>query len=79
MGTKASHVVAHIDAMQRFQVKIRIEKLGGNRRGANVNSLRHLCFSDEKKMRFSKGEVVSKRMKIRSKATNVTEVNEKNS
>ena len=43
---------------------MRIEKVGGNRKGATVGGLRHLCFG-EKKMRFSRGEVVFYRLKIR--------------
>ena len=52
---------------------MRREKVGGNRKGATVSCLKHLCFS-EKKMRFSRGEVVFYRLKIRSKTTNVAEV-----
>ena len=33
------------------------------------------CFSEEEKMRFSRGEVVFYRLKIRSKTANVAEVN----
>ena len=51
-------------------MKLRIEKVGGNRKGVTVSCLRHLCFS-EKKMRFSGGEVVFYRLKIRSKNANV--------
>ncbi|MPC18792.1 hypothetical protein E2C01_011686 [Portunus trituberculatus] len=54
---------------------MRIEK-GGNREEATVTCLRQLCFGEEKKMRFSKGEVVFHRLKIRSKTVNVAEVNE---
>ena len=75
MGTRASYVVAHIGATTSFEAKMRIEKVGGNRKGATVSCLRHLCFSEEKKMRFSGGEVVFYRLKIRSKATNVAEIN----
>ena len=45
---------------------MRIEKVGGNRKGATVSCLRHLSFSEEKKMRFRRGEVVLYRLKIRS-------------
>ncbi|MPC54102.1 hypothetical protein E2C01_048009 [Portunus trituberculatus] len=52
---------------------MRIEKAGGNREGAIVSSsLRQLCFCEEKKMRFSRREVVFHR----SKTANVAEVNE---
>ena len=53
---------------------MRIEKVGGNRKGVTVSCLRHLCFSEEKKMGFSGGEVVFYRLKIRSKTANVAEV-----
>ena len=52
---------------------MRIEKLGGNRKGATVSCIRHLCFNEEK-MRFSGGKVVFYRFKIRSKTANVAEV-----
>ena len=45
-----------------------------NIKGVTVSCLRHLCFS-KKKMRFSGGEVVFYRLKIRSKTANVAEVN----
>ncbi|MPC72391.1 hypothetical protein E2C01_066696 [Portunus trituberculatus] len=54
---------------------MRIEKVGGNREEATIRCLRQLCFSEEKKMRFSRGEVVFYRLKIRSKTVNVAEVN----
>ena len=54
---------------------MRIEKVGGNRKEFTVSCLKHLCFSEEKKMRFSGGEVVFYRLKIRSKTVNVAEVN----
>ena len=57
MGTRASYVVAHIDATSSFEPKMMIEKVGGNRKRATVSCLRHLCFGEEKKMRFSRGEV----------------------
>ncbi|MPC66745.1 hypothetical protein E2C01_060896 [Portunus trituberculatus] len=50
---------------------MRIETVGGNRERATVG-----CFGEEEKMRFSKGEVVFYRLKIRSKTANVAEVNE---
>ena len=73
--TRASYVVVDIDATSSFGTKIRIEKVGGNRKlSVTVSFLRHLCFSEEKKMRFSGGEVVFCRLKIRSKTANVAEV-----
>ena len=54
---------------------MRIENVGGNRKRTAVSCHRHLCFSEEKKMRLRGGEVVIHRLKIRSKAANVTEVN----
>ena len=74
MGTRASYVVADIEGTSSFGTKMRIEKVGGNRKGTTVNCLRHLCFSQEKKMRFSGGEVVFYRLKIRSKTANVEEL-----
>ncbi|MPC71322.1 hypothetical protein E2C01_065598 [Portunus trituberculatus] len=35
-----------------------------------------MCFGEEKKMKFSRGEVVFYRLKIRSETANVAEVNE---
>ncbi|MPC59177.1 hypothetical protein E2C01_053193 [Portunus trituberculatus] len=67
-----SRVVVPIDATSTFGMKIKIEKVGGNRKEATVSCLRQLCF-DEKKMRFSR-EVVFYRLKIRSKSVNVVEV-----
>ncbi|MPC98909.1 hypothetical protein E2C01_094295 [Portunus trituberculatus] len=54
---------------------MRIEKVGGNRIWATVSCLRQLCFGEEKKMRFSRGEVVFYILKIRSKTAKVAEVN----
>ena len=76
MGTGASYVVAHIDATSSFEAEMRIEKVGGNRKGPAISCHRHLSLGEEKKMRFSRGEVVFYRLEIRSKATNVAEVNE---
>ncbi|MPD02140.1 hypothetical protein E2C01_097699 [Portunus trituberculatus] len=45
-------VVVYRDATSNFGVKMRIEKVGGNREGATVSCLRQLCFSQEK-IRFS--------------------------
>ena len=53
---------------------MRIEKVGGIRKGVTVSYLSHLYFSEEKKMRFSRGMVVFYRWKIRSKTTNFAEV-----
>ena len=75
LGTRASYVVADIDATSSFGTKMRIEKVGGNRKGVTVSCLRHLCFSEKQKMRFSGGEVVIYRLRIRSKTANVAEVN----
>ena len=58
---------------------MRIEKVGRNRKGVTVSCLRHLCFSEEKKMRVSGGEVVFYRLKIRSKTANVPEVHREKS
>ena len=77
VGTRASYVVANIDATSSFGTKMRIEKVRGNRKGITVSCLRHLCFSEEKKMRFIEGEVVLYRLKIRSMTTNVAEVDRK--
>ena len=74
MGTRASYVVVDIDATSSFGTKMRIEKVGGNRKGVTVSYLRHLCFSEKKKMKFSGGEVVFYRLKIRSKTANVAKV-----
>ena len=53
---------------------MRIDKVGGNRKEGTVSCLRRPCISEGKKMRFSRGEVVFYRMKIRSKTVNVVEV-----
>ena len=55
---------------------MRIDIVGGKRKGVTVSCLRHLCFSEEKKMKFS-GEVVFYILKITSKTTNVAEVDRK--
>ena len=51
-STRASYVIAHIYATASFGLKIRIEKVGGNRKGVAVSRHRHLSFSEEKKRRF---------------------------
>ena len=71
---RASEVVGDIDATSSFGAKMRIEKVGGNIKVATVSCLRHLCFSEEKKMRFSGVEVLFYRLKIRSRTANVAEV-----
>ncbi|MPD03970.1 hypothetical protein E2C01_099632 [Portunus trituberculatus] len=55
---REQEVVVHIDATSNFGAKMKIEKVGGNKEGAAVSSLRQLCFGEEKKMKFSRGEVV---------------------
>ena len=45
MGTRASYVVVDIDTTSSFGTKMRIEKVGGNRKGVNVSYLRLLCFT----------------------------------
>merc|ERR1712035_299185 len=74
-STRASDVVADIYATASFGLKMSMEKVGGNRKGPAISSHIHLSFSEEKKMRFSGGEVVFHRLKIRTKTTNVAEVN----
>ena len=69
--------MANIDVTSSFGKRMRIEKVGVNRKGATVSCLRHLCFSEEKKMGFSRGEVVFYRLKIRSKTANVAVDREK--
>ena len=55
---RASNVVTHICATAGFGLKMKIKKVGGNRKGAAVNSHRQLCFSWEEKMRFSGEEML---------------------
>ena len=74
VGTRASYAVADTDATSSFGTKMRIEKVGVNRKGVTVSCLSYLCFSEEKKMRFSGGEAVFYRLKIRSKTANVSEI-----
>ena len=47
VGTRASYVVADIDATSSFGTKMRIEIVGGNRKGVTVSCLRHLSFSEK--------------------------------
>ena len=72
---RASYVVVYIYATASFGLKMRIEKVGGNREGVAVSRRRHLSFSEEKKMRFSREEVVFYRLEIRCGTANVAEVN----
>ena len=54
---------------------MRIEKVGGNRVGDAISSLRQLGLNEEKKMTFRGEEVVFfHRLKIKSKTTNVAEI-----
>ena len=76
VSKRASCVVADIDATSSFGTKMRIEIVGGNRKGVTVSYLRHLCFSEEK-MRFIGGVVVFYRLEIRSKYANVAKVDRK--
>ncbi len=76
MGTRASDVVAYIDETSSFGLKFRIETVGGNSIEVAVSSPRNLCFGMEEKMRFSGGEMVFHRIKIRTEAVNVAEINE---
>ena len=64
MGTRASNVVTHIYATVSFELKMRIEKVGGNRKGSAVSSHRQLYFNLEEKMRFSGGKMVSTYWKL---------------
>lgn len=74
MGTRARYVV-HINATSSFEMKMRMEKVGGNRkRVPTVSCLRHVCLSEEE-MRSSREEVVIFRLKIRSKIANVVKGN----
>ncbi len=77
MGTRASDIAAYIDATSSFELKFRIEIIGGNRREVTVSSHRNLCFGEEEEMRFSGGEIVFNRMNIRTEAANIAEINEK--
>ncbi|MPC33690.1 hypothetical protein E2C01_027049 [Portunus trituberculatus] len=54
---------------------MRIRESGKQKR-ATVCSLKQPYFGEEKMMRFIRGEVVSYRLKIRLKTTNVAEINE---
>lgn len=57
-------------------MKIKIEKIEGNRKEATVRGIRNQSFGEEIKMEFSGKEVVFYRLKIRSLTVNVTKVKE---
>lgn len=57
VGTRASLVVVYIlDATSSSGLKMRIEKVAGNRKGITVICLRHLYFGEEKKIWFRRGD-----------------------
>ena len=74
MGTRTSNIVAHIYATASLGLKLRIEKVGGNRKRTAISCHRHLSFSEEEKMRLRGGEVVVHRLEVRFKAANVAKV-----
>ena len=74
MGTRASNIVAYIYTTSSFGLKLRIEKVGGDREGTAVSCLRHLSFGEEEKVRLRGGEVMIRRLEIRSKTSNVAEI-----
>ena len=74
MVKRASQVIALIDATTSFGTQRRIEKVEQNRKEATVSCLRHLCFGEEKMMKFSKEEMVFYRLKIRSETMDVAEL-----
>ncbi len=79
MGTRASNVIAYIDATTSFGVKFGKEKVGGNRIEVALRSPRNRSFSEEKKVRFQGGEVMIHRMDVRAKVAYVAEIDrEKN-
>ena len=49
MDTRVSYVVACIDATASFRLKMRIEKVGGNKVEAAFSSLRPLVLGEEKR------------------------------
>ena len=75
VATRASHVVPQIDVTSTFGTKLRIEKVGGSKKGANLSCLRHSCFIEEK-IRFSRGKLVFYRLKVSFKTDSIAEVNE---
>jgi len=70
-----SDIVAYIDATSNFSLKIRIEKVGGDRIRTAVSSPRHLCLSEEETVRLRGGEVMFHRLEISSETAYVVEVN----
>ena len=52
VGTRASDVVAYIDATSSFGVKCRIDKVGWDRIEVAVSSHRNLSCSEKKKVKF---------------------------
>ena len=74
VDTRASYMVAYVEATASFRSKISKENIGENRIGVTVSSLGQLDLGEEKKMRFRGGEVVFHRLKTRSKTTNVAEI-----
>ena len=74
MSTRTRDITAHIGTAASFGLKLRIENVRGHRIEVAVGSLRQLCFSEEKKMRFRGGEVVFHRWEIGPKAANVAEI-----
>ena len=77
MGTRANNVVTDICATFSYGLKMRIEKVGGIRKGAAVSSLRQLCFSWEEKMTFCGEEMMFHMLEVRSKSMNVAEIKRK--
>ena len=68
---RVSQVIVHIRTTSSFGRKMKIENIVGNRKGATVFYFKHLCFSKERLMRFSRGNVVFFRVKISSKTPKV--------
>ncbi len=74
VDTRTRNIVAPIYTTASFGLKLRIDKVGGNRERTAVSCHKHLSFNEEEKMRFRGGEVMIHRLEIRSKAANVAEV-----
>lgn len=70
MGTRASDVVSHVCGASSFQLKLRIEIVGGNRVEIFVESRQDLYFGEEEKVRCRGGVMMLHRMKIRRKTAN---------
>ena len=70
VDTRASYVVADIDATSSFGTKMRIEKVGGNSKGL-LSVASDTCASVRKRI----SGLVFYRLKIRSKTANVAEFN----